>query len=156
MNFDACMPAPFGMLGIRAGESAVTHIEFLPRNAPRLAPSNALARRACEQLAQYLEDPQFIFDLPLAIEGTPFRKRVWQVMCEIPAGRTLTYGEVAKKLATAPRAVGGACGNNPLPIVIPCHRIVASGGGLGGFMGTRDADPLSIKQWLLKHEGSRA
>lgn len=156
MSFDACLPAAFAVLGVRTHAAAVTQIEFLPLDTPRKTPANPLARLVCEQLMAYLEDPRFVFDLPLAIEGTPFQKRVWQVMCEIPVGHTLTYGEVAKKLATAPRAVGGACGTNPLPIVIPCHRIIASGGALGGFMGTRDVHPLSIKQWLLKHEGCLA
>ena len=84
-------------------------------------------------------------------DGTPFRQRVWQAIHAIPSGRTLTYGELARKLNSAPRAVGGACGDNRIPLVIPCHRVVASG-GIGGFMHASGGDPIAIKQWLLRHE----
>jgi len=76
-------------------------------------------------------------------------------MQRIPAGKTRTYGEVAQELHSSARAVGGACGANPIPLVVPCHRIVASGGSLGGFMGAREEGfELGIKRWLLEHEGA--
>ena len=92
----------------------------------------ASARSWQEELASYWDAPQHVFQLPWRAEGTLFQQQVWQVMLQIPPGQTLSYGQVAQQLASAPRAVGGACGRNPLPIVIPCHRIVAAG-GLGGF-----------------------
>ena len=73
----------------------------------------------------------------------------------IPVGESRTYGEIARSLHTAPRAVGGACGANPIALVIPCHRVVGSQGSLGGFMGMTDGDPIAIKRWLLTHEGYR-
>ncbi len=148
----ARIAAPFGVLGIATAEDGVTAIDFLPRGTPLLPPQNAMAARACSQLEAYLRDPGFVFDLPLKPGGTPFRNRVWQALRRIPAGQTRSYGELAQALHSAPRAVGQACGANPLPIVIPCHRVVAKDGGLGGFMNAAEGGPLAIKRWLLQHE----
>ena len=76
---------------------------------------------------------------------------VWRAMLQIPSGQTRTYGEVAQSIKSAPRAIGGACGANPVPIIIPCHRVVSKT-GMGGFMGATEGDPLKIKAWLLAHE----
>ncbi|MGH8800240.1 MAG: methylated-DNA--[protein]-cysteine S-methyltransferase, partial [Casimicrobiaceae bacterium] len=80
---------------------------------------------------------------------------VWDALATIPVGESRTYGELARSLHTAPRAVGGACGANPIALVIPCHRVVGSQGSLGGFMGVTAGDPIAIKRWLLTHEGYR-
>ena len=154
-SFHAKYPAPFAVLGIRAIGARVTDIEYLPRGVAALAPLNALAERACREIERYLEDPQHVFDLPFDYSGTAFQCKVWRQISAIPAGRTLTYTEVARALKSAPRPVGGACGANRLPIVIPCHRVLAAN-GIGGFMQGRGADALAIKRWLLKHEGVRA
>ena len=153
--YSAKMRAPFAVLGIRTGQGAVTGIEYLPRSERAQAPSDALAARACRQIERYLADPQFHFDLPLAPAGTLFRRRVWDTLAEIPVGESRTYGELARQLHTAPRAVGGACGANAIALVIPCHRIVGTHGSLGGFMGVTTGDPIAIKRWLLAHEGYR-
>ena len=149
----AIFVAPFAALGIRIEQERLTGIDFLPPDTPALAPQTPSAQQVCTQLATYLADPTFIFDLPLATSGTPFRRRVWQALCEIPPGHPLSYGELAQRLGSAPRAVGQACGANPLPIVVPCHRVVAKN-GLGGFMNHSAGDPLAIKRWLLHHERS--
>jgi len=154
-EFAARLTAPFAVLGIRTAGGAVTGIEYLPPTARAQAPTDAIAARACRQLERYLADPQFRFTLPLAPSGTPFRRRVWDALTAIPVGESRTYGEVARTLATAARAVGGACGANPIALVIPCHRVVGSQGALGGFMGVTHGDPISIKRWLLEHEGYR-
>jgi methylated-DNA-[protein]-cysteine S-methyltransferase len=146
------MATPFGVLGVSATEDGVTAIDFLPQGTPLLAPQNSLAAKACSQLEAYLRNPEFVFDLPLKPGGTPFRNRVWDALRRIPAGETRSYGELAGMLHSAPRAVGQACGANPLPIVIPCHRVVAKDGGLGGFMNAAEGSPLAIKRWLLQHE----
>ncbi|HEX6266952.1 MAG TPA: methylated-DNA--[protein]-cysteine S-methyltransferase, partial [Burkholderiales bacterium] len=91
------------------------------------------------------------FDLPLLIEGTPFQRRLWEALCEIPRGKTLTYGELARRLDGEARAVGQACGDNRLPIVIPCHRVVAAN-GIGGFAHATGGYLLEAKRWLLAHE----
>ena len=90
-----------------------------------------------------------------AAAGTQFRERVRQALTKIPVGESRTYGELARQLHTAPRAVGGACGANDIALVVPCHRVVGSQGSLGGFMHAVDGDPLAIKRWLLRHEGYR-
>ncbi len=151
MTYQALFSAPFAVLGIRTARECLTGIDFLPPGTPLQPPCDAFTARVCEQLAAYLADSRFAFDLPLSVLGTPFRQRVWQALCAIPPGEPLTYGELARRLDSAPRAVGQACGANPIPIVIPCHRVVAKD-GLGGFMGHGSGDPLDIKRWLLRHE----
>jgi methylated-DNA-[protein]-cysteine S-methyltransferase len=113
----------------------------------------ALAERAARQLERYRDDPDAGFDLPLLVEGTDFQKRVWDAMCAIPRGRTRTYGELARELGGEARAVGQACGDNRLPIVIPCHRVVAAA-GIGGFGHATGGYLLEAKRWLLMHERS--
>jgi methylated-DNA-[protein]-cysteine S-methyltransferase len=154
-GYAAVFKVPFAMLGIRTASNAVTGIEYLPVGTPELAPVDAAASRVCKQIAYYLDDPYYRFSLPLAPAGTAFRQRVWQSLQQIPIGESRTYGELARWLGTAPRAVGGACGANPIALVIPCHRVVGSMGSLGGFMGATEGDPIAIKRWLLKHEGYR-
>lgn len=155
--FQACVRAPFGTIGVSATDTHVTGIRYLSPDVPALAPGkNTIAFLACVQLQAYLEDPAFAFELPLRLAGTRHQLSVWEAMQAIPAGQTRTYGELARAISSSARAVGGACGANPVPIVVPCHRVVAAGGALGGFMGTRaDGFELAIKRWLLAHEGAR-
>lgn len=151
-DFEAVMSAPFGALGVRTDGERIVEIEFLPPNTPAREPQNLLARRACGQLAAYMSDPDLIFDLPLKSAGTPFQRRVWQAISAIPRGQTLSYGELARRLGTAPRAVGQACGANPYPLVVPCHRVTAASGALGGFAHAHEGWLSDIKRWLLAHE----
>lgn len=151
-SYQARIATPFAVLGIRTVGELVTDIDYLPRGAATLAPTNRLAEKACRQIERYLEDPGYRFDLPFEFRGTPFRCRVWRVVCSIPLGTTLTYLDIARGLSSAPRPVGGACGANRLPILIPCHRVVGSN-GIGGFMHSNGGEPLQIKRWLLRHEG---
>jgi methylated-DNA-[protein]-cysteine S-methyltransferase len=104
--------------------------------------------RAREQLHAYFDGELLHFDLPLNPAGTPYRRRVWQALCDIPPGQTRTYGEIALVAGGGPRAVGSANSRNPIPIVIPCHRVVA-GNGIGGYSG---GDGLATKQFLLALE----
>lgn len=112
-----------------------------------------LSYRIKNQLESYCADPLFEFDLPYQLNGTPHQLKIWHVMEQIKSGTTMTYGEVAKLIASAPRAVGGACGKNPLPVIVPCHRIIAGNNQLGGFNSGNIFFSLGIKQWLLQHEG---
>jgi methylated-DNA-[protein]-cysteine S-methyltransferase len=155
VRYAAKFRAPFAVLGIRTGSGAVTGVDYLPLSERAVAPSDALAERVSRQIERYLADGGFRFNLPLAPAGTAFRRRVWDALSEIPAGESRTYGELARRLRTAPRAVGGACGANPIALVIPCHRVVGTHGSLGGFMGVTDGNPIAIKRWLLAHEGYR-
>lgn len=149
--FDAVVAAPGFALGLRCSATALTEICFLePR--PAQAPNTELTREACAQLQAWLQDPAFRFKLPLAPQGTAFQQRVWAQISSISPGQTRTYGELAQALQSAPRPVGGACGANPLPLIVPCHRVIASGGGLGGFNRARGGFLLDVKRWLLAHE----
>lgn len=155
-GFQACVRTPFATLGITTSETHVTGIRFLTPATPAMAPRRGtIAHLACVQIQAYLDDAGFAFDLPLALAGTHHRLAVWEAMQRIPAGETRTYGDLARELRSSARAVGGACGANPIPVVVPCHRVIAAGGDLGGFMGSRaEGFERNIKRWLLGHEGA--
>jgi methylated-DNA-[protein]-cysteine S-methyltransferase len=153
-DFDALVPAPACVLGVRTEADSVSEIVFLPESSKSQRARSAVAQEFCRQLALYLDDPKFVFDVPINTGGTEFQRAVWSKMRAIPPGQTLTYGEVASGLNSSARAVGQACGANRLPIVIPCHRIVASH-GMGGFAHRAAGFPLNVKRWLLTHERSR-
>jgi methylated-DNA-[protein]-cysteine S-methyltransferase len=157
MHWDAVIEFPKMKVAVATREARVAAIRYLPLDAASQDPDNALAERAVRQLERYREDPDAKFDLPLLIEGTEFQRLVWDAMCAIPRGRTLTYGELARRLGgdgfDVPRAVGQACGDNRLPIVIPCHRVVAAD-GIGGFGHSSGGYLLEAKRWLLMHESS--
>jgi methylated-DNA-[protein]-cysteine S-methyltransferase len=153
MDFQAKLQTPFGMLGILCTDDALTGIEFLAPDTKSELPHNAFAREVCEQLSAYMEDSDFRFNLSLQPGGTAHQNKVWQAMCAIPRGQVLTYGDIATQIVSAPRAVGQACGNNPIPIVIPCHRVVGKS-GMGGFIHHSGGYALDIKRWLLAHEGA--
>ena len=149
--YDVVLAFPRMKVAVRTRDERVTDIEYLPPSAPLRSPRTSLGEKAARQLEAYLADPDAKFDLPLLIEGTPFQKRLWAALCEIPRGKTLTYGALAKRLHGEPRAVGQACGDNRLPIVIPCHRVVAAN-GIGGFAHATGGYLLEAKRWLLAHE----
>jgi methylated-DNA-[protein]-cysteine S-methyltransferase len=153
MKYQAKLKAPFGMLGIRCTADALTGIDFLPASEPPQAPTNAFAATVCEQLQRYFTDPHTPFSLLLELRGTAHREKVWHAMLDIPCGQTRSYGELAAELHSAAQAVGQACGANPIPIVVPCHRVVGKT-GLGGFMQHAQGESLDIKRWLLRHEGA--
>jgi methylated-DNA-[protein]-cysteine S-methyltransferase len=158
LEFDAWVEAPFATLGIRTNGHAVTALRLLttaqrPRSMPS-APTGFLAD-VTRALADYLHDGTHTFCLPTQLEGTAHELAVWRAMGTIPPGQTLTYGAIADAIGSSARAVGTACGRNPIPIIVPCHRVVAAN-GMGGFMGGKQADPLAIKRWLLAHESVSA
>lgn len=140
------------MLGIRCTADALTGIDFLPASEQLQAPASAFAATVCEQLQCYFDNPHALFALPLELHGTAHRQKVWRAMLDIPCGQTRSYGELAAELHSAAQAVGQACGANPIPIVVPCHRVVGKA-GLGGFMRHAEGEALDIKRWLLMHEG---
>ncbi len=153
-SYQAKFVTPFAVLGICTDRDWLTGIDYLPPDTSALVPQNTLAKEVCRQLQEYLADSDYVFDLSLHIDGTPHQRRVWQSIQEIPSGATTSYAEIAKQLRSSPRAVGGACGANRIPLVIPCHRVIAKNGQLGGFMNATDGHPITIKRWLLHHEGA--
>jgi methylated-DNA-[protein]-cysteine S-methyltransferase len=148
---DAILSAPMCRLGACFAGEALTRLDFLPAGTPTIHPNDERGRHLARELDAYWDNPGHPFDLLFAPFGTPFQLRVWHGLMRIPAGRPVTYGTLAQQLGTAARAVGQACGANPLPIVIPCHRVVAAH-GLGGFMHASSGAPLDVKTWLLAHE----
>ena len=157
VDWAAVMQAPFGKLGIRTifteNSLFISEVTYISPLEPLVSPQNALAQQFCEQAERYFMDPHFQFHLPMLLKGTAFQRKVWDLIDGIPVGKVLTYGYVAKELGSGPRAVGGACGANPYPLIVPCHRIVAQS-GIGGFV-KEDSQGYhrNIKTWLLKHEG---
>ena len=108
--------------------------------------------RAKDQINNYFKGTRKNFSLSLRPCGTKFQNRVWSVLMAIPYGKVKTYGEVARTLKTSPRAIGNACGKNPIPLIIPCHRVVGASGSLTGYSG---GDGLKTKAFLLEHENSQ-
>lgn len=152
--FSGIVMAPFGAVGIRSDSGVLRELVYLPKSYAEKAPMDALTERAAQQIIHYLHNPDFCFDLPLAAIGTVFQRKVWAQIVAIPRGDVLTYGEVARLVQSAPRAVGQACGANWFPLVIPCHRVTAAG-GLGGFSHDDEVNGfhVGVKRWLLTHEG---
>jgi methylated-DNA-[protein]-cysteine S-methyltransferase len=148
--FEGVMKTPLGWLRIRGSRDALSNIDFLEGRPAHIGVPAALDA-ACHQIEHYFGDGGFRFSLPLAAVGTPFQRRVWEEIGRIPPGATLTYGELAQRVGSSARAVGNACRRNPVPIVVPCHRVV-SATGPGGYAGDRNGRLAGIKRWLLEHE----
>ena len=152
-NYTAIIDSPCGMLGIWDDGQVLQAINFLYEGAQARSPRSVLAEKASIQLEKFFSDPKFQFDLPLAASATPFQKQARQALLRIPVGQTMSYGNVAKTIASSARAIAGACRRNPVPIIVPCHRVIAIN-GIGGFSGALGGKPLENKKWLLKHESA--
>jgi methylated-DNA-[protein]-cysteine S-methyltransferase len=139
--------SPIGNLVLDEADDAITAIRW---SAERAANGSPLLAEAARQLDAYFAGKLSDFDLPLRPAGSDFERQVWSAMQKIPYGKTQCYGDLAAAIGSAPRAVGGACGKNPIPIVIPCHRVLAKA-GLGGYSGSGG---LKTKQALLTLEGA--
>ena len=139
--------SPVGRLTVTAADGAITRIAWVDARADD---DDAVLTAAADQLSAYFAGSLTAFDLPLSPRGEAFQQRVWQAMLDIPYGSVATYAEISGKAGGNPRAVGSACGANPIPIVIPCHRVVGTG-HMGGFSG---AGGLATKHKLLALEGA--
>ena len=149
----AVIQAPFGKLEILATPTTLVQIEFLDTDVPLRCTKRPIVQQLIRELNQYFKNPNFKFTISYQVTGTAFQKRVWNALVQLPIGKTITYGELAKQLKTGARAVGNACRANPLPLLIPCHRVLAKH-GFGGFSGDRMGKKIAIKQWILTHEAS--
>lgn len=152
---DARIQTPFGAIAIttHGGKLAIELLAEPPANDIRVVSQSAdpAVMEVCRQIVAYLHEPAIPFSYSLTQQGTSFQQRVWHAIAAIPPGQVRTYGELARAIGSGPRAVANACGANKLPLLVPCHRVVAQH-GLGGFMrGARNG--LLIKKWLLRHEG---
>ena len=146
------LQTPYCGLKISRSGNSLHEIDFLSRSEAAAETEDKLLNEALRQIDEYLQDSSFQFDLPVAPQGTEFQRKVWAVLQGIPAGQVKTYGEIASELGSSLRAVGNACRKNPIPFIIPCHRVV-SAQGIGGFAGQTQGEKISIKQQLLAHEG---
>ena len=162
-NYDAIIssPLPASHIGICCNKQGVNTIHFLPQQTPcynalSRHPHSALIEQLTIELQQYFQHQGTSFTLLLDAKGTIFQHRVWQAISAIPYNETRSYGQLAHQLNSSARAIGGACRANPLPLLVPCHRVIAANGQQGGFLGqdASQAPTANIKRWLLHHEAN--
>ncbi len=146
------LDSPLGRLGICLQGEAISRLDFLSPATPVRVTDSAVARRVARELEHYFTSSSHRIKLAVASGGTPFQQRVWQALRDIPAGETRSYGQLAAQLGSGARAVGNACRQNPVPLVVPCHRVIGAT-GLGGYAGCTEGPELRRKAWLLAHEG---
>lgn len=154
-QFDAVFSCPFGGIGLHLHNNKLSSVNFIYQRVSSEYFVSSEAESIAKQIQAYFNNPKFSFDCELQISGTRFQEKVWKQLQKIPSGQVLTYGELAEKLGSSPRAIGNACRKNPVPLVIPCHRVVAKN-GLGGFAGQTRGQTIQVKQWLLDFEAGNA
>jgi methylated-DNA-[protein]-cysteine S-methyltransferase len=150
----AVLDTPIGKISLHTDNQYLLEIQFRHSNTQTFSDDRPLTKTISKVLLAFFKTPHRPFDIPLKTLGTDFQKRVWRAMSNIPAGEVRTYQDLANLLQTSPRAIGNACRANPIPLLIPCHRVVAKN-GLGGFSGKTKGAMLSIKEWLLNNEQNR-
>jgi methylated-DNA-[protein]-cysteine S-methyltransferase len=151
LQYNCAITSPLGKLGLTIVDNKLTRIEFLSSDALLVVAQDSLSHQIVAKIKKYFCSPKIKFKLPIQAKGTPLQKKIWRALQKIPCGKTVTYGELAQKIGTSPRVIGNACRRNPIPIVIPCHRVVAKT-GLGGYFGKTCNGFLKIKKWMLQHE----
>lgn len=144
---------PIGKLGIEIKEGALVRLAYLAKTTSPKKQNSPLLDEVVAQLNAYFANPHHVFTLPICTFGTDLQKLIWKALSNIPVGTTKTYGELAQQLNTSPRVIGNACRANPLPIIIPCHRVVAAN-HMGGYAGQKQGKFIQIKKWLLEYEVS--
>lgn len=141
--------SPLGFLRLDEADGGIVSLAW--KGPPARDPYSPTQQLANLWLEDYFQGHHRPIDFSIRSKGTEFQMKVWMLLVQIPAGEVTSYGDIAKALGTAPRAVGGACRANPLPIIVPCHRVIAADGSLGGYSGGKG---LETKRKLLKHEGA--
>jgi methylated-DNA-[protein]-cysteine S-methyltransferase len=140
--------SPLGKLALHIQDSQVVKLDV---HAEAALTNSKTGGKIADEIAAYFENAKHRPDIAINMHGTAFQQRVWSALCNIPAGKTVTYGELAKMLKTSARAIGQACKKNPIPIIVPCHRVVGAN-HQGGYMGKTEGKHADIKSWLLSHE----
>jgi len=153
MTSQFVMESPIGRLAIHTSGGKVTQVDYGVRSKVTDRLTDPLHKQIKQQVDHYFRNADTAFELPLELQGTPFQLKVWRALQKIPVSKTLSYGDLAERLHTSARAVGNACRANPIPLIIPCHRIVAKN-NIGGFSGATTGSDIDRKRWLLKHEGA--
>lgn len=145
---------PTGDLRITSNGDAVSHVTWIdPRDQDISDHPDALCEQAVEEIRSYFANTLKIFTVPISLSGSPLQLAVWGEMLKLPFGSVATYGDLAHAIGSEPQAVGTACGQNPIPVIVPCHRIVGAGGRLVGFSGGQG---IATKSYLLDHESGQA
>ncbi|MFH1866190.1 MAG: methylated-DNA--[protein]-cysteine S-methyltransferase [Candidatus Eisenbacteria bacterium] len=141
--------SPIGLIEIGGTSEGITSLSFVEERRPGAA-TNDVCEEAVRQISEYFAGSRQAFDLPITLRGTEFQREVWRGLRSITYGQTVSYGDLARAIGkpSAVRAVGAANGDNPISIIVPCHRVIGSDGGLTGYGGG-----LERKEWLLRHEG---
>lgn len=160
-NLHGVVKTPIGNIGIitTQDETCVAALCFVAAKIPAKAPSNSLAKKVATELQSYFRNATSKFSVPVKLNGTPLQQKIWRELKKIKIGSTVTYGQLAERLQTSPRVIGNACRANPIPVIIPCHRVVGVN-GLGGYGGActknknipTNKQLLQNKLWLLEHE----
>ena len=156
MNYQAQVktPIPELLLGLKLNveQATVEGIEFLTGKQQAFCQQEPFIKHVVCQIEAYFNDPTKKMELSIKTKGTQYQQKVWQALKGIPCGTVLTYGQLAAQLKSSPRAVGAACRTNPVPLIVPCHRVVAKT-GYGGYAGDVTGVLAKFKRWLLAHEG---
>lgn len=153
MNESFVMNSPVGKIYVETKNEQLVKLEYHSKKKVTTHKLSSFASQVKTQIEKYFKSSKTKFTVAVELAGTPFQKKVWRTMQKIPAGQTRTYGEISDQLQSSPRAIGNACRANPVPLVVPCHRIVGKS-SLGGFGGEIAGRNIDCKSWLLKHEGS--
>lgn len=157
IDVDVVLVTPIGTLGVAHHKEYVDRVRFLDPTSlvPFSVPQEGFLKKVEEWFLCYFSHSYPIDPLPLLLnnKGTPYQRKVWRALLNIPYGETITYGQLAKELNSSAQAIGMACKFNPLPILIPCHRVVAQN-GLGGYFGETSGKKIDVKAWLINHEKS--
>jgi len=150
-SFDYILPSPIGHLGLNISSKGIKRLFYIKIKQDSRIPTTGFAAIVHLQIMEYFELKRTEFDLPIDIQGTVYQNRVWKEVAKISYGQSLTYGDIAKALNSGARAVGNACRHNPIPIIIPCHRVVKKD-AIGGYCGSIAGREIQQKDWLLRHE----
>lgn len=151
MPVTVTLELPFCQIACWVVDDKLAQMKFLSSFIAPVPPTSSLTQQIQQEFHCYLQNPQHRFSLPYHLVGTPYQQKVWALLQAIPCGKMATYGELAKKLTSSPRAVGNACRNNPLPIIVPCHRVKGKT-SVGGFCGHETGLFIDIKHQLISHE----
>lgn len=152
-SFDFVITSPIGPLGLKLSSRGLTQLVYCDSQQVLHMPTQGLALELAQQIDAYFNLELKQFDIPLDVQGTDYQNKVWREVSSIPYAQALTYGAIAKTLGTGARAVGNACRRNPVPLMIPCHRVVRLD-QIGGYCGQTSGQSMQQKDWLLRHERS--
>lgn len=143
--------SPVGPLMLVLEDGFLVKLDFTARTRVSNSQLSIPLQEVCNQLEGYFDDPAWDFDVNMKTSGTNYQNKVWRALQKIKPGKPVTYGALARKINSAARAIGGACRSNPVPIIVPCHRVIAASSS-GGFCGKTTGPAMDIKHWLLEHE----